>query len=841
MRPLEAQLQRNSLTEFPTMKQLIIAEKASVARDLASALGKAPKKGDHYENERYVISFAVGHLVELFEPHDIDKKLRYWSMNSLPIIPGNFQLKPIEKTKSRFLALKRLIHRKDIDAIINACDAAREGELIFTYIVELAKSKKPIKRLWLSSMTRAGILQAFKSLRDGGEMQSLQAAARCRSESDWLIGLNGTRAITKRMFGPRAGEVASVGRVQTPTLAIIVEREWEIRNFKPHDYWRILGNFALEEGQYEGVYQKPGWKKSSREADRVDRIWEVARAEQIVEAVKNNPRAEVADQKKRKKQLSPRLYDLTTLQREANRRLHLSAKRTLDIAQALYERHKLITYPRTDSRALPQDYVANCRYVLQGLPRQYAEFAREALRKNWVRPNKRIFNNALVSDHFAIIPTKTSPGKLNTYEARLYDMITRRFIAVFFPPAEFDITTRTSVVVGHTFKTEGKVLVKPGWLAVYGKDTKGKDNLTPLSKADGNPPCAEVVSIDLKKETTKPPSRYSEATLLSAMEGAGKRVEDKALAQAMKGKGLGTPATRADTIENLLSKKYLEREKRVIIPTDKAETLLKFLSAIEAETLTSPSLTGEWEHRLHHVEQGSLSREEFMSAIVAQTKDIVDKVKNYTGGEEIDVTSPSDNKPMLEHVRSFKSQDGKVIIYKVIGNRKLSLEELRTLLSQGKLGPLEGFRSKAGKPYTATLVLDENFKVRFKFDNDNDANSGKKPAEKLQFDALPVVGTCPLHQTPVYETEKAYACRERLESKGNGKGFRMSKTILGRSISREQVEKLLSKGKTDQLDKFISKRTNKPFSASLVLQKNGSVRFAFPPRPGKNKKPRKRR
>ena len=823
------------------MKQLIIAEKPSVARDLAAALGKVPRKGDWFENEHYVISSAVGHLVELFMPEDIDRKLKRWTLKSLPIIPDNFQLKPIAKTKSKFMELKRLIHRKDIDEIINACDAAREGELIFSYIVELAKNRKPIKRLWLRSMTRTGILQAFKALRDDGEMHSLQAAARCRSEADWLIGMNGTRAVTKRIFG----QVASVGRVQTPTLAIIVEREREISNFKPRDYWRIVGKFALVEGQYEGVYQKPGWKKSSAKGDRVDRIWDVARAEKIVEAVKDNPMAEVTEEKKRTKRLAPRLYDLTTLQRGANARLHLSAKRTLDIAQALYERHKLITYPRTDSQALPQDYVSNCRNVLQSLPGEYGKLARTALRNNWVRPNKRIFNNALVSDHFAIIPTKTSPGNLNAYEARLYDMIMRRFIAVFYPPAEFDITTRTSVVRPHGFKTEGKVMVKPGWLTVYGKDTKGKDNLVPLTQADGSPACAKVVSVDLKKETTKPPPRYSEATLLSAMEGAGKRVDDKALAQAMKEKGLGTPATRADTIERLLAQKYLERERREIIPTTKAEYLLDFLSAIEVETLTSPSLTGEWEHRLHHVEQGSLSREEFMSAIVAQTEDIISKVKNYSEenevAKEVDVTSPSDNKPMLENFRAFKSQDGKVTVYKVIGNRKLSQEELRTLLSQGKLGPLEGFRSKAGKPYTATLVLDENYKVRFKFDNDNDTNSGNQSAEKLQFDALPVVGTCPLHQTPVYETETAYACRERLETRGNGKGFRMSKTILSRPISREQVVKLLSKGKTDQLDKFISKRTKKPFSASLVLQKNGSVQFAFPPRPVKNKKPRKRR
>lgn len=823
------------------MKELIIAEKSSVARDLARALGVAGKAKDLYENERYVISFAVGHLVELFEPHDIDKKFRYWSLNRLPIVPDRFQLKPIERTKQRFRELKRLIHRKDIGSIINACDAGREGELIFAYIAELAKNKKPIKRLWLSSMTRGGIIQAFKTLRDDGEMQSLQAAARCRSEADWLIGMNGTRAITKRIFG----QVASVGRVQTPTLAMVMDREREIRNFEPRDYWRIVGKFGLEQGQYEGVYQKPGWKKSSWKEDKADRIWDVAKAEQIVEEVKNNPRAEVAEQKKRKKQFAPMLYDLTTLQREANKRFHFPAKKTLDIAQALYERHKLITYPRTDSRALPQDYQANCRSVLQGLHGEYAGFAREVLQNRWVRPNRRIFNNALVSDHFAIIPTKSSPKKLNASEAKLYDMITRRFIAVFYPPAEFDVTIRTSVAVGHNFRTEGKVLVKPGWLAVYGKGAKGKDNLPPLTQADGNPPVAMVVSIDLKKETTKPPPRYSEATLLSAMEGAGKQVEDKDLAQAMKGKGLGTPATRADTIEKLLSKKYLEREKRELIPTGKAESLLNFLVTIKAETLTSPSLTGEWEHRLHHVEQGSLTREEFMSAIVAQTRDIVDKVKKFKDTDaalsEIDAISPTDNKPMMENFRAFKSQDGKVTIYKVISNRKLSLEELRKLLAEGKVGPLQGFRSKAGRTFSTTLVLDEDHKVQFQFDNDNSSGSGKQGAEKLEFDTLPVVGTCPLHRTPVYETERAFACRERLEMKGNGKGFSIYKTILGRKIPKEQVEKLLSEKRTDLMEGFISKRTKKPFSAFLVLQDDGKWHFDFPPRKPRGKRPRKRR
>jgi DNA topoisomerase-3 len=820
------------------MKSLIIAEKPSVARDLATALGKVPKNGEWYENDEYVISSAVGHLVELFMPEDIDKKLKFWSLGSLPIVPDQFQLKPITRTKAKFQELKQLLNRKDVDVVINACDAGREGELIFAYIIELAKSKKPIKRLWLSSMTLTAISSAFTNLREGEQMLPLQSAARCRSESDWLIGINGTRAITKRMFGSRAGQVATVGRVQTPTLAIVMERELEIRDFKPRDYWRITANLGITEGQYQGVYQKPEWKKNTDDQDRIDRIWEAATAEQIVDAVKQAPQAEVSEKKKRTKQIAPRLYDLTSLQREANNRFGFGAARTLSLAQALYERHKMITYPRTDSNALPEDYLTTSKETLANLPGEFQEHAQLVLQKDWVKPNKRIFNDKQISDHFAVIPTNAPAQNLNAEEAKLYDMITRRFIAVFYPSAEFDVTTRLSVVGEHTFKTEGKVMAIQGWLAVYGKDGSGGENLPALSDADGNPASAKVVSVDLKQEITKPPPRYSEATLLSAMEGAGKLLDDEELAEAMKEKGLGTPATRAQTIEHLYALKYMERDGKEIIPTGKAENLLNFLAALKAEILTSPSLTGEWEHRLRLIEEGKLTREEFMKAIIDQTKAIVDKVKNFGGDDdgstEIAVVSPTDNESMLENFRSYKSKDGLVTIYKVIGNRKLSLEELDILLKEKKIGPLEGFRSKAGKPFVATLTLSDEWKVKFEFENNNETENGE-PAKPLNFEELPVIGTCPVNDTPVYETENAYGCRERLDSNGSGKGFRMSKSILGQPISLEQVQKLLKEGKTDKLDKFISKRTKRPFSAFMVLKKNGSVGFEFPPRPPKKK------
>jgi DNA topoisomerase-3 len=592
------------------MKTLVIAEKPSVAADLARALGKVPKKGEHYEDDTYVISSAVGHLVGLQMPEDIDKKkYGFWRLETLPIIPDEFELQPLPEGKSRYDQLKKLLARKDVTKVINACDAGREGELIFTYIYQLTKCKKPFERLWMSSMTNEGIREAFKKLRTPEQMQGLADAARCRSEADWLIGINGTRAITKRMFGSRAGNVASVGRVQTPTLAIVYNRELEIRNFKPRGYWRITARFGVAKGEYEGLYQRPEFKRNDDEHDRIDRIWNQEQAEAITAACAGQPVASVTEEKKASSSTAPRLYDLTTLQREANSRFGFPAKRTLQIAQALYERHKMITYPRTDSRALPEDYIPLVRQVLGNLHGDLGAHARRVLDSGWVQPNKRIFNNAQVSDHFAIIPTEHEAKNLDEAEAKLFDMIARRFVATFHPAAEFDVTTRTSTVKGHAFKTEGKVLTAPGWLAVYGKttddesaDAKALPALSPEDKAQ-----ARTLSAELHSETTKPPPRYSEATLLSAMEGAGKLVDDEELAEAMKERGLGTPATRADTIEGLVNQKYLDRNQRELVPTAKAEQLIQFLTAVKADDITSPAMTGEWEFHLREMEHGKFA------------------------------------------------------------------------------------------------------------------------------------------------------------------------------------------------------------------------------------------
>ena len=815
------------------MKSLIIAEKPSVAADLARALGKIPKKGDHYEDDTYVISSAVGHLVELEMPEDIDKKkYGFWRLEMLPIIPEKFGLKPIADSKDRFDQLKKLLARKDVDLVINACDAGREGELIFEYLYQLSKSKLPVKRAWMQTMTTEGIQEAFKKLRDGSQMRGLADAARCRSESDWLIGINGTRALTKRMFGSRAGNVASVGRVQTPTLAIVFNRELEIRNFKPRPFWRVTAEFKVAKGTYEGVYQRSNYKKTDNDdQDRIDRVWEKAMAEAVLAACQGQPLATVREEKKGSNQASPRLYDLTTLQREANGRFGLPARRTLQIAQALYERHKAITYPRTDSRALPEDYIPTCRQTLTNLSGDLGKHAATVLDQGWLKPNKRIFNNAQISDHFAIIPTTTTPANLDEMEAKVYDMIARRFVATFFPSAEFDITTRISTVApGHDFKTEGKVLTAPGWLAVYNKtvvdddspDSKALPALTAEDKAR-----AITATATLHTETTKPPPRYSEATLLSAMEGAGKLVDDEAMADAMKERGLGTPATRADTIEGLINQKYMERNQRELVPTTKAESVIEFLAAVKADALTRPDMTGEWEHKLRMMEKNKFPRDKFMTEIIEVTKGIVDRTKTFEETEDnsriTDIVSPTDGKPMLETLRGFKSRDGVLTIYKVMSGRKLEEDEVRQLVSAGEIGPLDGFVSaKTGNRFPSKIKIVDDAK-----------KPGQKKAEldfgaKVDVNTLEPFWTDPKTGAELCEGPTSYILREKVDGVWT-EAFKVGRLMCQKPITREMAIDLVGPNKkTGLIQAFISKK-GRPFDAFL-LRVGPKIAWEFPPR-----------
>ncbi|ALX10453.1 DNA topoisomerase III [Burkholderia cepacia JBK9] len=813
-------------------KALIIAEKPSVANDIARALGGFTKHDEYYESDDFVLSSAVGHLLEIAAPEEYEVKRGKWSFAHLPVIPPHFDLNPIAKSESRLKVLTKLMKRKDVDRLINACDAGREGELIFRLIAQHAKAKQPVQRLWLQSMTPQAIRDGFANLRSDTDMQPLADAARCRSEADWLVGINGTRAMTA--FNSKGGGffLTTVGRVQTPTLSIVVEREEKIRRFIPRDYWEVKAEFACAGGFYEGKWYDPKFKRDEFDPEKRDsRLWSLPAAETIVAACRDQV-GTVSEESKPSTQLSPLLFDLTSLQREANSRFGFSAKNTLGLAQALYEKHKVLTYPRTDARALPEDYLSTVESTLEMLKESnnYLPHAKQVLDKGWVKPNKRIFDNSKISDHFAIIPTLQAPKSLSEPEQKLYDMVVKRFLAVFFPAAEFRVTTRITEVAGHHFKTEGKVLVEPGWLQVYGRDAEGADaNLVPVQK-DEKVKTDEIAAVSL---VTKPPARYSEATLLSAMEGAGKLVEDDELREAMAAKGLGTPATRAAIIEGLLGEKYLLREGRELIPTAKAFQLMTLLRGLGVKELTAPELTGEWEYKLSQMERGNLGREAFMQEIARMTQQIVKRAKEYDSdtipGDYATLETPCPNcgGQVKENYRRFACTKCEFSISKIPGSRQFEIPEVEELLQKKEIGPLSGFRSKMGRPFSAILKLSfddetKNYKLEFDFGQDQGGEDGEAP----DFSAQEPVGACPKCKGRVFEHGMSYVCEH---SVANPKtcDFRSGKVILQQEITREQMGKLLADGRTDLLPGFKSSRTGRNFKAFLVKQPDGKIGFEF--------------
>lgn len=823
-------------------KTLVIAEKPSVAQDLARALG-VKKDGEFFENEHFVISSAVGHLLEIKPPEGFEPARGKWKIENLPSLPTHFDLSPIEKNAGRLALLRRLIKRKDVGEIINACDAGREGELIFRNVVRAAGAKQPLKRLWLQSMTTESIRAAFANLRSDSEMLPLADAAISRSEADWLVGINSTRALTSLNSKAGGFQKTTAGRVQTPTLAILVEREERIRAFQTRTYFEVFGDFGVHAGTYRGRWFDPGFKKAAEEDARAERIWDRSRADAIV-AKCSGKIGVVEEEKKPTTQAPPLLYDLTTLQREANQRHGFPARMTLQIAQALYERHKVLTYPRTDSRYLPEDHLATAREVLGSLQDPtLAAHARKALDSGWVRLNKRIFNNARVSDHFAIVPTGTAAGALSEPEQKIFEMVARRFVAVFFPSAQFEVTTRITTVEAEQFKTEGKIILDPGWLAVYGRQAEGEGEndkaIVPIRA--GEP--ARTESLEVKENQTKPPARYTEATLLSAMEGAGKLVDDEELREAMSERGLGTPATRAQIIEGLLYEGYLNRQGRDLQVTAKGLSLITLLRALDAATLTKPELTGEWEFKLKQMERGQLSRATFMNDIRLLTTDIVEKVRGGMGREIAGHFEPIEVKCPRCGASSFKESfkafecvnpECKLIVWKTMSDREFEREEVAKLLTEGRVGPLEGFKSKFGKPFSAVVTLEvkNEWKQRFDFESDRDG-AGENGAASVPVNPEPL-GVCRVCQTgQVFEHATSYLCSNAAEKKCP---FRMGKTILQREIPREQVAKLLQTGKTDLLPKFISQKTRRAFSAYLKLGKDGKVGFEFEPREKKTTK-----
>lgn len=835
-------------------KKLIIAEKPSVAADIARALGGFTKHDDYFESEEFVLSSAVGHLLELACPEEFEVKRGKWSFAHLPVIPPHFALKPIEKTESRLKVLNKLIKRKDVEGLVNACDAGREGELIFNYIAQNAKSGKPVQRLWLQSMTQGAIRDGFSRLRPGRDMEGLGDAAVCRSESDWLVGINGTRAMTA--FNSKTGgfHLTTVGRVQTPTLAIVVEREKRIREFKPRDYWEVEAEFSAKAGSYKGKWFDEAFKgKNDDEHARADRLWEVARAEAIRAATLGKP-GEVTEESKPETRLSPGLFDLTTLQREANARFGFSAKTTLSLAQALYEKHKVLTYPRTDSRHLPEDYLPTVKETLAVLTGQgagkghdevllsrYSPFAHQILARNWVLPNKRIFNNAKISDHFAIIPTPQAPKNLNEMEQKLYDFVVRRFLSVFFPAAEYLVTTRITRVEGHPFKTEGKVLVNPGWLAVHGKEGQEGDegNLVAVEPKEK----VKTDEVIVKANATKPPPRYSEATLLSAMEGAGKMVDDEELKAAMAGRGLGTPATRAQIIENLLGEQYMHREGRELIPTAKAFSLMTLLNGLGINELTQPELTGDWEWKLGRIEKGEFTRDEFMREIAEMTRHMVERAKQYEADTipgdfgVLAAPCPKCGGQIRETYKKFQCGSCDYALWKIVAGRQYEPAEIETLLTEKQVGPLTGFRNKMGRSFAAAIKLNADLQPEFDFGQDKAGEDGE--AEAVDFSGQEALGQCPKCAANVYDNGNNYVC-EKAVGPSKTCDFRSGKIILQQPIDAVQMKKLLTDGKTDLLKEFVSNRTRRKFSAYLVAQ-GGKVGFEFEKKVAKPKAPAKKK
>ena len=814
-------------------KALIIAEKPSVAGDIAKALGgfTKDKSGEFFESDNYVISSAVGHLLELVLPEGVEAKRGKWTFAHLPVIPPHFELRPIEKVENRLKVLLKLIKRKDVSGLINACDAGREGELIFRYIVQYSGTDKPVRRLWLQSMTAAAIREGFERLRTDEEMIPLADAAVCRSESDWLVGINGTRAMTA--FNSKTGgfHLTTVGRVQTPTLAILVEREDKIKKFVPRDYWEIHGTFAAQSGEYPGRWFDENFaRKDGDDQLKAERIWDIARAEEIQKKCLGKPGI-VTEESKPTTSMSPLLYDLTSLQREANGRFGFSAKNTLGLAQALYEKHKVLTYPRTDSRALPEDYIGTVKKTLEALGgTNYQPFAETILKNEWVHPNKRIFNNAKVSDHFAIIPTLVTPKHLTEPEQKLYDMVTKRFLAIFYPAAEFLVSTRITRVVGEPFKSEGKVMVKAGWMEVYGKEAQSEDSptLTPVQPGEQ----VKTTNVEVRANVTKPPPRYTEATLLSAMEGAGKLVDDEELREAMSEKGLGTPATRAQIIEGLIWEKYVLRNGRELQPTAKAFSLITLLNGLDIPQLVSPELTGEWEFKLNQMARGKLKRADFMREIADATREIVGKARSHESDTipgdfgTLKIPCPKCGGEIHENYKKFQCQKCDFALWKIVAGRQLEIPEVEELISKGQVGPLQGFRSAKGFPFAAMIKMGADLKPEFDFGNGKNGNG--EDSAPVDFTGKEPLGKCPKCGSNVFDAGMNYVC-EQATGADRKCTFKTGKIILQQEIAPEQVRKLLGEGKTDLLRGFVSKKTGRKFEAFLVL-KDGGTAFEFAPR-----------
>ncbi|HMJ01609.1 MAG TPA: DNA topoisomerase 3 [Conexibacter sp.] len=727
-------------------KTLVIAEKPSVGRDLARVLpGPFQRSEGVLEGPEHVITWAVGHLVQLAEPDEYDDKFKRWRMADLPIVPPKFKLVVRdERSRRQMNVVKRQLGRDDVELVVNACDAGREGELIFAYLYEKAGSRLPVQRLWLSSMTKTAIEEAFGRLRPGEELASLEDAARSRSEADWIVGMNATRAATIRLRSSFDGAV-SLGRVQTPTLAILARREEEIRAFRPEPYWIVDASFAAAgERLYEGRYQAAG---SGSEVGKGPRIASAAEAAAIVAACRETAGVISKLEKTTRRERAPLLYDLTSLQREANSRFGFSARRTLGAAQRLYEEHKALTYPRTSSRYLPSDMIPEIKPIagIVGKQREYAAGAAYVTSLDML-PLGRVVNNEKVTDHHAIIPTNAPHpvDKLSGDDLRIYDLVVRRFLAVFHPEAVFENTRVETEVAGHTFRTRGKVMVVPGWRGVYGEQADAEPR--PGEEDEGReqqlPRLEQGETVDTRdirseEKETRPPRRYSEGSLLAAMETAGRLVDDEELREAMKDSGIGTPATRAAIIERLLTVGYIERDARALVVTEKGLNVIRLL---DGHQLTSPGLTGDWEHRLARIETGEDTRKAFMGDIVkfaeATVATLDEKLRDVRIPRANLGPCPVCGHDIIENRKGYSCWSREdpgcgFVIWKAKAGKTLTAAIVRELIRTGRTErAVTGFRGRSGRSFRARLALEQTDEGRWRVEFDEPwAREGAKLPE----------------------------------------------------------------------------------------------------------------
>ena len=836
-------------------KALIITEKPSVAKDVTKALGgfEEKNKGDYYESDEFVCTYAVGHILTLLAPEDIKPEYKRWRLADLPIIPEKFDTKPVYRQESRLKVIQRLIKRKDVDLLINACDAAREGELIFREIVEYVGIDKPIKRLWLQSMTKKAIKAGFAALQAGEKFSGLASAAACRAHADWVIGMNATRALTVRLKSRNQRGVSwSAGRVQTPTLSLLVQRELEVLEHVPEAYWKVQGKFDHEGAVYSATYYDPKFdRKKAGRHDREDRLFDKSKAEAIVAAVlkKSGVASETRKPSPRK---APTLFDLTALQRSANNRYGWSATRTLKAAQRCYETHKVLTYPRTSSKFLPNDYVQEVDKILNifKLTKEYGPHAAYLLDKGLLNKEK-IFDDSGVTDHFAIIPTGEWK-ELEGDDQKLFDLVSRQFMAAFYPPAIYEDVERITEVSGHLFKSKPpKVLKEAGWEAVFGKKV-GEDDASFKPLAPGKNKIADVAisnkEVQAEELATKPPSRISEAGLLSLMENAGRQVDDAELADALNtAEGLGTAATRADIIENLKAREYVDSRLR---PTPKGIRLIDVLARIKANNLTSAELTARLELHLNEVERGKRTNGEFMTEVASYAEEVVNAAKDldwdaiYPDEDPIGAC-PKCDRPVFERAWFYgctesTKRTGKkecdFLIWKDNNGRYINRQVVKDLIENKETGELDGFKNASGKEFKAKLKLENGSLTR---EHTSEAEAG--PDERFEVNPKPL-GKCPLdckQDCHVIESETAFLCKDRAESlkagdKGAG-GFQFPRMLCKREIKRAEVATYLETGETPVLTNFISRRGRK-FAAKLVMESDGTgFRFEFPPRVSKAK------